>query len=160
MTGGTVIVCGPTDSANGSLDSGDNQNTITVTGGTLIAVGATGMMEVPESNYLAAADLNAAAGTLIIVTDADGNVPAVLETPKQTQGIVCSVNGMPDGYYIYTGGDFDGTLNADDFADSGSYSGGTLIASGNGGGMGGFGGGDMTPPDGMGQIPPGDGNLA
>lgn len=177
MTGGTVIVCGPTDNSNGPLDSGDNQNTITVTGGTLIAVGSTGMMEVPESNYLAATNLNASAGTLIVVTDESGNVLAALETPKQAQGIVCSVNGMSDGYCIYTGGSFEGTLNADGFADSGSYSGGTLVASGSGGGsgMGGFGGGfgggrgngggrggNMTPPDGFegnfdGNPPPPDG---
>ncbi len=170
MKGGTVIVCGPTDSANGPLDSGDNNNTITVTGGTLIAVGSTGMMEVPESNYIAATNLNAAAGTLIVVTDEKENVLAALKTPKQAQGIAFSANGMSDGYKVYTGGTYDGTFNADNFAQGGSYSGGTLVTSGSGGaeGMGGFGGmhggrqdgfkGDMTPPDGFdGNMTPPDG---
>ncbi|MBR6719138.1 MAG: carbohydrate-binding domain-containing protein [Oscillospiraceae bacterium] len=157
MTGGTVIVCGPTNSGNGPLDSGDNNNKITVTGGTLIAVGATGMMETPESNYLASASLNAAAGTLIAVTDDDGRVLAVLKTPKQAQGIVVSADGMSDGYHIYTGGTYDGTLNSDGFGTGGSWSGGTEVATGSGGGgfggmggHGGFGGfGGMMPPDGM-----------
>lgn len=165
MTGGTVIVCGPTSSADGALDSGDNNNTITVTGGTLIALGAVGMMETPETNYLAATNLNAAAGTLIVVTDEDGAVLCAFETPKQAQGIVFSADGMSDGYYIYTGGDYSGTRNADGFGTGGSYSGGTLISSGSGGMMGGgfggrgnrdFGGNnpdEMTPPGGF------DGNL-
>lgn len=164
MTGGTVIVCGPTSSADGALDSGDNNNTITVTGGTLLALGSVGMMETPEANYIAAANLNAAAGTLIVAADADGRVLAAFETPKQAQGIVFSAEGMSDGYYIYTGGDYSGTLNDDGFASGGSYTGGTLVTSGSGGGAGGgfggmpggggFGGrggrgGNMTPPEGF-----------
>lgn len=184
MTAGTVIVCGPTNDGNGPLDAGDNNNKITVTGGTLIAVGSTGMMDTPEANYLAATDLNAAAGDLIVVTDAKGTVLAALKTPKQAQGIVVSADGMADGYYIYKDGTYDGDFNEDNFATGGTYTGGTLIASGNGGGsgFGGFGGfrgrkggdpngdmsmpdfgnfnGDMTPPDGFnssdfdGQNPP------
>ena len=92
MKGGTVIVCGPTNDVNGPLDSGDNNNTITVTGGTLIAVGSTGMMEVPESNYIAATNLNAAAGTLIVVTDDADNVLAALKTPKQAQALYESIS--------------------------------------------------------------------
>lgn len=146
MTGGCAVVCGPTNSGNGPLDSGDNNNTITLTGGTLIAVGATGMMEVPESNYIASGSLNAAAGTLIAVTDTNGEVLGVLQTPKTAQGIVFSCNGASDGYIVYSGGSYDGTLNADGWATGGSYKPGTEICSGSGsidvGGMGGgFGGG-------------------
>ncbi len=160
MTGGTVIVCGPTNNGNGALDCGDNQNTISVTGGTLIAVGSTGMMEVPEANYLASTELNAAADTLIVVTDETGSVLAALQTPKQAQGIVVSAKGMSDGYQIYTGGTYDGTCNEDGFASGGQYTGGTLLASGNGGGNGmmhGFGGrGNQTPPENFeGRIPGG-----
>ena len=83
-----------------------------------------------------------------------------------------SANGMSDGYKVYTGGTYDGTFNADDFAQGGSYSGGTLVTSGSGGGgfgMGGFGGmhggrqdgaGGMTPPDGFGSdMTPPDGDF-
>ncbi|MBR6107635.1 MAG: carbohydrate-binding domain-containing protein [Oscillospiraceae bacterium] len=142
MTGGTVIVCGPTSNGNGPLDSGDNQNKITVTGGTLIAVGSTGMVEAPESNYIGSASLNAKAGTLITVTDADGNVLGALKTPKDAQGIVFSANGMSDGYQVYTGGTYSGTLNDDGWGTDGTCTGGTLVTSGSGGvtGGGGFGG--------------------
>lgn len=146
ITGGVAVICGPTDNGNGPLDSGDNNNQITLTGGTLMAVGATGMMETPESNYIASASLNAAAGTLIVVTDAAGNVLGALQTPKNAQGIVFGANGANEGYTVYTGGTYEGDLNADGWAIGGSYTGGTEICSGSGnigftGGMGGFGGG-------------------
>lgn len=176
MTGGTVIVCGPTNDGNGPLDCGDNQNTITVTGGVLMAVGSTGMMETPDANYIASASLNAPAGTLIAVTDDDGVLLGAMKTPKEAKGIVFSANGMVDGYHVYTGGELDGSFNSDDWADEGTYTAGNEIASGNGGnfGMGGHGGfrpndsdgferptppdGNPMPPDGFeGQTPP-DGN--
>jgi len=141
MTGGTVVVAGPTNDGNGPLDSGDNQNTITVTGGTLLAVGSTGMMEVPEENYISTASLGAAAGTLIVVTDADGKVLGALQTPKQAQGLVFSADGMSDGYYVYTGGTYDGDFNSDGFAVGGSYTAGELVVSGSGGSGGTMGGG-------------------
>ncbi|MBQ4345884.1 MAG: carbohydrate-binding domain-containing protein [Oscillospiraceae bacterium] len=147
MTGGTAVVCGPTNNGNGPLDSGDNNNHITLSGGTLMAVGATGMMEVPESNYIASASLNAAAGTLIVVTDAQGTVLGALQTPKNAQGIVFSAGGAAEGYTVYSGGTYDGSFNSDGWAAGGSYTPGTEICSGGGsisftGGMGGgFGGG-------------------
>lgn len=141
MTGGTVVVCGPTNDGNGPLDCGDRQNTIKVTGGTLMAVGSTGMMDVPEENYIAATDLNAAAGTLIAVTDADGKVLGVLKTPKKAAGVIFSADGMKDGYTVYSGGSYDGTLNDDGFGTGGSWSGGTQVKTGSGGGGSSFGGG-------------------
>lgn len=145
MTGGVVVICGPTTSSNGALDCGDNNNQITVTDGTLIAIGAIGMMETPESNYIASTSLNASAGTLIVVTDAEGTVLGTLQTPKNAQGIVFSANGANEGYTIYTGGTYEGEFNADGWAMGGSYTAGTEICSGSGsiggtGGMGGFGG--------------------
>lgn len=141
ITGGTVIVCGPTNSGNGPLDSGDNGNSISVTGGTLIAVGATGMMEAPEANYAASSALNAAAGTLITVTDESGTVLCALETPKQAAGILVSCDGKSEGYVIYSGADYDGELNEDGFGTGGTCSGGTEISQNAVGMGGGFGGG-------------------
>lgn len=141
MTDGTVIVCGPTDNGNGALDCGDNQNKIRVSGGTLMAVGSTGMMEAPESAYIGSASLGAAADTLIVVTDSEGSVLGALKTPKQAQGIVFSANGMTDGYQVYKGGSYEGTFNADNWATGGSYSGGTLVTSVSSSIEGGFGGG-------------------
>ncbi len=148
MTGGTAVVCGPTNNGNGPLDSGDNNNHIILSGGTLMAVGATGMMEVPESNYIASASLNAAAGTLIVVADAQGTVLGALQTPKNAQGIVFSAGGAADGYTVYSGGTYEGSFNSDGWAVGGSYTPGTEICSGSGsigftGGMGGGFGGDF-----------------
>lgn len=145
MTGGTAVICGPTSNFNGPLDCGDFGNSIRVTGGTLIAVGSTGMMDVPEENYIASIDLNADSGTLIAVTDSDGKVLGVLRTPKNAAGVIFSANGISDGYNIYSGGKYDGTLNEDGFGSGGSYSGGKLVKSGNGGGM-----GSMRPGQGFG----------
>ena len=47
ITGGTVVVDGPTSSGNGALDV---NGTFTITGGTLIAVGSGGMAEAPDAN--------------------------------------------------------------------------------------------------------------
>ena len=47
MTGGTLIIDGPTESMNGSLDS---DRGILVNGGNLVAVGSKGMVENPGTN--------------------------------------------------------------------------------------------------------------
>lgn len=168
MTAGTVIVNGPTNDGNGPLDCGDRQNTISLTGGTLLALGSTGMMETPDSNYIAATNLQATADTQIVITDESGTVLAAYTTKKQSAGLVFSANGMTDGYQVYTGGSYDGDCNEDGFATGGSYTAGTLITSGSGGGTGGM----MNPGgnfggDGMGggrgnrdeQMTPSDGGM-
>ena len=45
MTGGTLIVNGPTDNGNGAIDK---NGTFTITGGTLVASGSSGMAEMPD----------------------------------------------------------------------------------------------------------------
>ncbi len=162
ITGGTILVCGPTENMNGPLDCGDHQNTITVTGGTLLAVGSTGMMETPEKNYIGTRNLNASADTLIVITDGSGAVLGAFRTPKTAEGLVFSANGMADGYQVYTGGTYEGTENEDGWAVGGTYTAGTLIAEGSGGvegqmppeiPQGGF--EEHKPPEGFeGQRPP------
>lgn len=49
MSGGTVIVNGPTTGGNGVFDKGDNNNTFTVTGGTLVGFGISDMIDNPTS---------------------------------------------------------------------------------------------------------------
>lgn len=158
ISGGTTIVCGPTNDGNGPLDCGDHQNKITCSGGILMAVGSTGMMEAPEENYIGTASLNAPADTLIVVTDDNGLVLGALQTPKEAQGIVFSANGMADGYHVYTGGTLEQSLNDDGWTTGGSFTGGTEITSGSGGvvgGFGGFGGGHMPDHDSRGGKPEG-----
>lgn len=157
ITGGTIVVAGPTDNRNGALDCGDWGNSITVSGGTLIAIGDTGMMEVPDSastQYsIYTTQLGAPQGETVTLADESGNVIASYTVPQQAQGIVISSPGIEKGktYNLYTGGELSATANDDGVALEGSISGGNLIAGGEiteittsfGGsvGQGGFGGG-------------------
>lgn len=76
FNGGTVVVDGPTNNGNGALDAGAG---IVQTGGTVIAVGASGMAEVPGSSsniYNASIYFTStlAAGTKIEIKDSFGNI--------------------------------------------------------------------------------------
>ena len=66
MSGGTLLVCGPTSGGDGSLDANGN---MTYTGGTLLALSSKGMMEYPESGCLIATNCNAAAGEQISIVE-------------------------------------------------------------------------------------------
>lgn len=73
MTGGTLIIEGPTDSGNGAIDY---EASFTITGGTLIAVGASGMTAMPSAGTQCAFMTNvpaAKAGSTVSVCDSDGN---------------------------------------------------------------------------------------
>ena len=92
MTGGTVIVEGPTNSANGSLDY---DGSFTVSGGTLLALGASGMAQGPTSDsticgIITNATTQNTSGTLKIV-DSNDSVVFEYECTKNVQNIVfCS----------------------------------------------------------------------
>ncbi|MDD3339974.1 MAG: carbohydrate-binding domain-containing protein [Lachnospiraceae bacterium] len=85
QTGGDIIVEGPTDSGNGALDY---SGTYAVTGGTLLAVGSSGMMQTVDSSsqencitmvYASQQE----AGSSIVIKDAEGK--AVLDyTPGKS----------------------------------------------------------------------------
>ena len=47
ITGGTVVVSGPTNDGNGALDV---NGTFTISGGTLLAVGSSGMAVAPDAD--------------------------------------------------------------------------------------------------------------
>ena len=74
ITGGDVTVYGPTTDGNGALDV---NGTFDVSGGTLVATGSAGMMVAPSSDsaqgWIATAlGTTAAAGSEVVITDADG----------------------------------------------------------------------------------------
>lgn len=76
FNGGTVVVDGPTNNGNGALDSGAG---ITMSGGTVIAVGASGMAETLGSNstvYNASIYFSSTqpAKTLIEIKDSAGDI--------------------------------------------------------------------------------------
>lgn len=148
MTGGTLLVCGPTSGGDGSLDANGD---MTYTGGTLLALSSKGMMEYPESGCLVATNCNAAAGDQISIVDQNGTVLVTLQSPKAVSDVIYGIgDGDSSDYTIVTGGTYSGTLNDDGYAEGGTVSGGTEVTAN--GGSGGMNGGQ---PDGMPSGQPG-----
>lgn len=117
MTGGTVIVYGPTDNGNGPIDFGDGNYGMTISGGTFLAVGSSGMAESAENAgqaVLAAywRSTGLSAGEIIGITDKDGKVLAAFELPKAISSIVFSSADLTAGetYSIVGGGSTTGTV--------------------------------------------------
>ncbi len=128
MTGGVVLVSGPTNSGNGALDylSG-----FKVSGGLLVAVGSSGMAQAPDtssSQYAVMVNFAStlAAGTLIHIEDASGNDILTFTASKTFQSVVlCSPELVKGGSYaVYTGGSASGAVSDGLYA-GGQYTGGT-----------------------------------
>ena len=161
MSGGTLLVCGPTSGGDGSLDANGN---MTYTGGTLLALSSKGMMEYPESGCLIATNCNAAAGEQISIVDKNGTVLATLQSPKAVSDVIYGIGDSDSAdYTIVTGGTYDGTLNEDGYGEGGSVSGGTEVTANGGTGSmnggtpagGGRGGAPNGAPNGgQGGTPP------
>ena len=99
VSGGAVYLDGPTNSGNGALDYGGEAK---ITGGIVIALGSVGMASNFGNNstqgaIMCSVSSNAPAGTLVSITDADGNVLASYTAQKQFQSIVISAPGMKVG---------------------------------------------------------------
>ena len=145
INGGTVIVDGPSTSANGALDSGsENGGCLLVNGGTLLAVGASGMAESPEEDSLQAfvyANVSFSAGSEISVTDAEGTVLISHTAARSGGNIVFSSPELTDGAAVTV--TVDGQATEVTVGEStGGYGGGGF------GGRGGF-GGEMGGKGGM-----------
>lgn len=158
MSGGTVLVSGPTDSGNGALDAG----TFNITGGTLIAAGSAGMATAPSSSssqnsVLINFDNVQQGGSLVHVQDSAGNEIFTFAPAKEYQSIVFSLPSLTLGetYTVYVGGSASGD-NSGGLIQGGTYTAGEQYASltlssvvtgsGNTGGFGGgFGGGGHKP---------------
>ena len=181
ISGGTVIVDGPTNSGNGALDG---NNGITVTGGVLVAAGSSGMAESPgssstQNSVSCGFDSTLSAGTLVTLTDGSGSEILSYSPSKTVSHIVISTPDIADGgsYTIYTGGttsaDEDGYgLSSGGYNNDGTEAGsftadssvsyiGTQSAMGMGGapGMGGMGGnrgGFQSGNDQSGGFPDGE----
>lgn len=155
MTGGTVLVNGPTANNNAALDHGSFK----ITGGFLVAAGSAGMAQAPDATSTQYSLMHffpsvQAAGTLVHIQAADGT-PVVTFAPTKTfQSIVVSAPTLKNGgnYVVYTGGRSTGAV-ADSLYSGGKYTPGTQVAAytltsvttGAGPGMGGFPGGRGGP---------------
>jgi hypothetical protein len=130
MSGGTVVVHGPTENNNGSLDY---DGTFNMTGGVLIAAGSSGMVQATSDQSTQAGILmtyTAAqqAGTLLHLADSDGNAIATFAPAKNYQAVfISSPSIKQDGTYtLYSGGTSTGT-EQNGLYTGGQYQGGTKV---------------------------------
>lgn len=99
IDGGNIIVEGPTNSGNGALDSG---GVIKVNGGTLIALGASGMAEVPgndslQPSFRLVVSESIASGSNIVIKNAAGEVIYSYTTIKTGNSVVFSSEKLTVG---------------------------------------------------------------
>lgn len=170
MTGGVVLVNGPTNSGNGAMDY---MSAFNVTGGLLVAVGSSGMAQAPSStstqySVIHNFDSVQTAGTMIHIASADGEDILTFVPTKEYQSVVVSSPDLVNGatYTIYSGGSSTGTVTDGLYSD-GSYTAGievtsftiSSIVTSSGAAGGGFGGGHGGGGrmGGGGAMPPGGG---
>lgn len=97
ISGGTVLISGPTNNGNGALDY-DGQ--CSVTGGVLIACGAAGMAQNVSDGTQGALMTNTTAqpaGTTIALCNADGVAIVAFTSPKTFNNVVISAPGVLEG---------------------------------------------------------------
>ena len=127
VTGGTIIVYGPTDNGNGPIDHGDARtDQLTISGGTLLAIGSSGMAETAvgqDCGVIAFATRSSfVGGTTMGIFDADGNLILAFESPKAFASVVYSSADVKSGatYTVGYNGTLDGTLQ-DGILQSGTF---------------------------------------
>ena len=133
IDGGVVVVMGPSDSANGYIDTAGS---FWMNGGTYLGVGSSGMMVTPASdsaqNSITVTGSSCPAGSVITVKDSAGNELFSAEAVRQFNALTFSSDAVElnGEYSVYADDQLMGTVTA---GSSGS-------SSGFGGGFGGFGG--------------------
>ena len=107
ISGGTVLVYGPTTGANAGLDA---DRGIVITGGKLFATSTLGMVETPSNNssqYVVsyAYQSTITAGSVVSLLDSDGNTLLSAEILKNCQSIIFSTPDIKKGstYSLYGG---------------------------------------------------------
>lgn len=113
ISGGTILVSGPTDNGNGALDY---DGVFEITGGILVAAGSTGMAQGPsdgstQPSMMATLPSSQAGNTRITLTDAAGQTLVTFAPAKTYQNVVISTPQMKaDGTYtLLLGGQADGS---------------------------------------------------
>ena len=145
MTGGSVLVSGPTSSGNGALDY---DGVFEISGGTLLAAGSTGMSQAPSSGssqYTIANTVGSqTADTPVKLVDSSGKTTASFTPAKNYAHVVISVPEIKNGetYTLYAGDSEIETFTISSVI-SGDTSGGGMPGGSPGGGLDGG-----TPPSG------------
>ena len=132
MTGGVVLVSGPTVEMNGALDYDAG---FQVTGGLLVAAGSSGMAQAPDgssSQYSLLLNLNGVqqAGTLFHIQSSEGEEIVTFSPGNDYESIAFSSGEIAEGvtYHVYLGGSSTGTVNGGLYQD-GIYTPGTEAGS-------------------------------
>jgi phage baseplate assembly protein gpV len=129
MTAGKVVIYGPTLNNNGAIDFDGG---FTMSGGTLLAVGSSGMLQKPNGNGIKVLCVNTsiAADTLVCIADSSGNAAACFYTVKNIASIVYCAPELKSGTYtIYTGGSYStGKPDSGGLLSGGEYTQGSKLA--------------------------------
>ena len=132
MTGGVVIVNGPTQQGNGALDYDAG---FKITGGVLVTAGSAGMAMAPDSSssqnsVLINFDTSMAAGTPVHIQNDTGEGILTFAPAKDFQSITFSSPDLTTGstYVVFTGGSSSGT-GTNGLLQGGSYSAGAQYSS-------------------------------
>jgi len=132
MTGGVVIVNGPTRNDNGALDY---LGAFKITGGFLVAVGSSGMAEAPgtsSTQYSVMINLTSSqpANTMVHIETKDGEEILTFVPTKAYQSVVLCSPELKNGstYIVYSGGSSTGTV-IDGLYSDGIYTSGTQVTS-------------------------------
>lgn len=111
MTGGTLIIMGPTSDGDGAIDY---NGTFNMNGGTLIAAGSSGMAEAPSNsstqNVIKLSFTKQNANAAIQIADQNGNVLLTFSPSKTYSSLVYSSSLLKQNqnYTISLGGSVDG----------------------------------------------------
>lgn len=129
INGGIVIVNGPTNDGNGSLDYDYD---CIVNGGTLITAGSSGMLQTPSTNselYTLSIVFDENVDSIINISDESGNEVLTFKPSKTIKSLVVTSTLLKSGstYNIYTNGTYSGT-EIDGIYKDGTYM-GTLYKS-------------------------------
>ncbi len=132
MTGGAVIIHGPTGNMNGALDW---DRAFKMTGGFLAAAGSAGMAQAPGSTstqYAVLINFNKSldSGTMFHIQAGDGSEILSFTPSKKYQSVAFSCNKLVKGgtYDVYYGGTCSGTA-VDGLYSGGVYTAGTKLTS-------------------------------
>lgn len=136
ITGGIVLVNGPTSGGNGVFDVGDNNNTLTITGGIVIGAGTSDMAVTPtkatNSQYYVVASGSSSAGKAFKLKDSSGNEIVTYVPSKQYSWALVSTPEMSSGTYTlnYGGSVTGGTFTNGNYGlvTDGAYSGSSTIS--------------------------------
>lgn len=125
VTGGVLLVSGPTSDGDGAFDY---DGSATISGGTVLMVGSTGMAQSFTGGTQAFAMTSASgeAGQSVCVVDGNGNVVASFTATKRFGMVLASSPAFTEGgeYTLVIGGEV-ANANADGYTDSSTVSGGS-----------------------------------